>query len=845
MRIICLLLVALPIFASNSITITDTSGSTNTRPFSISRFFVKGEIAAYAQPRIGGTPLTTWQCDKNTSWSDGSLQHAVISFSTTVSASGSVTVDFVNNASSSSAGSALNQAAMLAFNAGGGAGSWGADIEVIGSATCTANQLSGNTCAANAKTMLTAGKWSYWLQGPVVTQVIVEDRTSARSYDMGWGAYASLHPLFVLTFYPGFAGVKIEYITENMWTTALQDQAYSLALNRGPTLAIQPYTKATFTHIAKSRWRKVYWDGTTPGSVNIDYNFAYMISSKALPSYDLTKTVSPAAVASEVAVFNGTGNICGFSNPADHGDIAGQAEWCTAFNTTGGREDIGPNAGWYTRYLYTFDPSLYPVMLGDGAAAGHMPVHLRESATGKFYDGASTVDAFGHSISRHARLTFFFPSFTYGGTVTADKVTPVGTVTETPWDTGGQAGIVSHQPEPAFIPYLITGDWYWLEELYFHAAYSATNDYNVAQMQWSNLMDSLQERAFAWGMRAFGHAALMAPDGSPEKTYFNERISYNAAIREGFLNVTDGSFYDPSSSSPWFFGRNDASTGGGYSNPLHFMYPGTNDFGSVLDPTKVYSNGASSPWMGLYRHIMLGHLAELDFPVAAVQQNYAKNFIEQILSPDYNPYLAGQYRMGVKRISDGAFFTTWAAVKDAFLSAALADSNGKWPTNAWPATYDGYAHIAQAAGSFMTGITDGSMKGSDAYSWLVSANAPNASAENDLPVWAIVPRAPTPTPPTITTTSPLTSGTVGVAYSLQFAATGDTPITWTCDAVPGGLTFTSGGLLSGTPTTPGTSTINVTATNAAGRAGPTGFSLTIGAGGVYSQATGRMTGTIK
>jgi hypothetical protein len=89
-----------------------------------------------------------------------------------------------------------------------------------------------------------------------------------------------------------------------------------------------------------------------------------------------------------------------------------------------------------------------------------------------------------------------------------------------------------------------------------------------------------------------------------------------------------------------------------------------------------------------------------------------------------------------------------------------------------------------------------------------------------------------------------------VAYSLQFAATGDTGgnctgCTWTYDAVPGGLTLTSGGLLSGIPTTAGTSTINVTATNAAGSAGPTGFSLAIGGAGVHSQATGRMTGTIK
>jgi hypothetical protein len=87
------------------------------------------------------------------------------------------------------------------------------------------------------------------------------------------------------------------------------------------------------------------------------------------------------------------------------------------------------------------------------------------------------------------------------------------------------------------------------------------------------------------------------------------------------------------------------------------------------------------------------------------------------------------------------------------------------------------------------------------------------------------------TVPTITTTSPLTAGTVGSAYSITFAATGDTPITWTATGVPGGLSLSSGGVLSGTPTTAATSTISATATNATGaQAGaPTGFSITINA----------------
>jgi hypothetical protein len=71
---------------------------------------------------------------------------------------------------------------------------------------------------------------------------------------------------------------------------------------------------------------------------------------------------------------------------------------------------------------------------------------------------------------------------------------------------------------------------------------------------------------------------------------------------------------------------------------------------------------------------------------------------------------------------------------------------------------------------------------------------------------------------TITTAS-LPYGTVNTAYSQTLAATGDTPITWSIDtgALPVGLTIAEAtGVISGTPTTAGTSNFTVKATNAAG-----------------------------
>lgn len=96
----------------------------------------------------------------------------------------------------------------------------------------------------------------YWLKGPVATQLIVEDKNPATlAYDFGWdcasrdaacaGGWSasttsttkSLHPIFVLTIYTGFPFVKIEAILENIWSTKLKDQSYSLDIRLGDPLA--------------------------------------------------------------------------------------------------------------------------------------------------------------------------------------------------------------------------------------------------------------------------------------------------------------------------------------------------------------------------------------------------------------------------------------------------------------------------------------------------------------------------------------------------------------------------------------------------------------------------------
>ena len=82
----------------------------------------------------------------------------------------------------------------------------------------------------------------------------------------------------------------------------------------------------------------------------------------------------------------------------------------------------------------------------------------------------------------------------------------------------------------------------------------------------------------------------------------------------------------------------------------------------------------------------------------------------------------------------------------------------------------------------------------------------------------------------IITTSPLHQGTVGVVYSQTLGASGGSaPYTWSVEsgALPGGLTLSAGGTISGTPPSLGSSSFTVRVRDTAGATATAAFALTI------------------
>jgi hypothetical protein len=691
---------------SNAVTVTETSGLNQPgRPFAISRVFAMGEIANFAQARVNGTPVLT-QCDVRTRWPDGSLKHAEITFIADLPASEALTVDFVNQPTGNNSG-ALDKAGMLALN-------WDGEIDITNGSTLSvdARQIVSDWAGSASDRRVT-----YWRSGPISTQVILEDASPALAYDLGWDQYKPLHPIFVVTFYPGTqAGVEVEAILQNEWSTKLEDQSYALTIK---ALGVPVYSQPTFTHYGKTDWRQIFWVGNSPGPVDIDYNLPYLVYTQVVPNFDLSKVVPSISIAADVQSFS----------QSDRGGIEGSALWTKYMPQTGGRPDIGLFPAWYVRYLYTFDPGEYNVMFGSAAAAASVPIHIRESASSLFYDSAQQTPAFGLPFSINAR-----PNQWIQGLPTLSPLSAAN----------GWTPDVAHLPNFAYIPYLITGDWYFLQQMYQMASYvvgesdPGTASY-ARQGNWGLLTNAIQTRGVAWGTREVAQCAFMAPDSSPEKGYFTTILNNNIAVWEGVQNITNGAFYDPTPGSKWSWGRVGIENNS--YNPLHFADQG-DQYASMdnmdTNPANPDLVGiVGEPWEYNFLNIVFGHVNELGFPITQVQQTVAKNLLNQLVNPAYNPYLAGMYRMPVLEASTNTYYTDWGSVKQAYLPSL--QNTQAWLDNGDADIFSGYPHIARAAASFLPPINDGPLSGQAAWDW-INAHVGYQSLLGLDPQWALLPR---------------------------------------------------------------------------------------------------------
>jgi hypothetical protein len=743
-----------PANANNTITIFETSGSTQTsRTVSIPRPFVQGEYpsGSYPQAVVAGSAVTT-QVDVKNAWADGSLKFAIVSFVVpSIPANGWAKVYFTTQASTNNGG-ALNQAGMLA-------GGYNFD-----SVTSLVNSGAGVTRTVSARSMLSAGNWRYWLQGPIVTAVILEDRSTTRTWDTNTdgqtiganGSLAPLHPMFEAYFYPTNNHVDVNPIFENTWASSTaglsaNDQPItSVSITQGNSSPTSCFSlTSSWTFIAFSRWQRHCTTGTALGSIGIDYNGKYLISTKALPNWDTSTPLTTASItANSLTAWNAivSAGIIRTSleqlPPRDVGVAPCIGMYEKGINGTGAHQYVGLIPAWDVTYLLgmqnqTYRDQLRAVTIGNADIAGRMPIHYREADAGagtgqRFdaplvpasakppYSGApGTVGTFGRVISLNARQQISLTTgtnYNSGSGCTGATADYLGVNTHTTDSITGIDGDSSHAPDMYYFPYLMTGSYYYLEGLQMEAAfyatqrnpcYNASTVYNASYRmgRWSLGYSSTSVRAQAWAFRTLAYAGFISPDADPEHAYFVTAVKQQIQEYEGghLLNAgTNGSYgADSDLSAIWTYGKRDQGAGswwgsGSFNNlGVDTANQGPSPIGEWRSqgPGHVSSNlltdgsvdSGEAAWEESFMSASLGAARDMGYSTDSLLKFTAKRFFRIALDSTFNAPYAIQNYFEPTHMTATA--TSWISSGTVFQTAFASGYN----QTCWQTTTSGVA----------------------------------------------------------------------------------------------------------------------------------------------------------
>lgn len=670
-----------------SLTVREKNGTAlSNTPVTFGHVFSEGEVPDTVAVQINGTELST-QCDVKRRWDDGSLRHAVISVVIpAITANGDVVLDLVR-ASGLDNGTPMSKSDILAT----GIQSIMELSEIEGSGysgSLTANLRD----AINSQTEL-----NYWLQGSVCTEIIVNQRLNN-----------SLNALWTVRFYPGTSyGWRISNTIENVEAEYRGNVSYALNINYGYPEPANVYHKDKFQHHFNARWRKVLWHGQEPSEIEIRYDLDYLIATGHIPKYDTGLVIPESTVNSHYTRWSGADN-----------DIMGISTIAPYFPMTGNRDEIGILPNWTACYLLSMDNRMRDMMLNIGELSGSIPIHMRESDP--------TRSFFGHIVSIDDRPSVWLDRTSFRYTAEEDRLPePIGE-TDTPWSVDR-----AHQTSFAYVPYLITGDYYFLQEMYYWSGWdlgACTFNPDYGRDYSKGLLRD-QVRGEAWALRVIAQAAALAPDNDIEKPYLKEKIMNNIVA---WLSET----VDNPDSHPlhaWGHTSCRSHDGGRPNETIVGCTAEPTGTGSGVYEDTLPVRHATLPWHGDFMILSLHHTLKLGYPTQELLDWLGHYTINRFTHPEVNPYNGANYRLPSTytldaNINDPYYYIdTWLQFSESVIDQPTAFESDS------PAPFS-YIYNARAALACLSHLEEGY----DAYLWIDSQVA-NQDSLNENPTWALAP----------------------------------------------------------------------------------------------------------
>ncbi|QOL51900.1 hypothetical protein LPB04_06445 [Massilia litorea] len=458
----------------------------------------------------------------------------------------------------------------------------------------------------------TGGAYQTWLAGAVAN----EWQVSAPLTSADGVAHPHLTARFAIRWYNDIKKARVDVTLENNWAYEPNPQNFTYdaeVMVRGAVV----YSKPGLTHYHHSRWRKVFWWGGDASQALIKHNVGYLIASRAVPNYDQSVVVPEATFTELKSKWTGAAI-----------EPMGIGMAIPYMPSTGGRVDLGLLPGWAATYLLTMEGRAKEVTLGTADLAGSWSSHYRDKNTDR---PVSLID---------------YPYMTIAGipTDTRNPVTKqleafpkcaLGASCSSPYTYDS-----AHQPAFAYLPYLVTGDYYYLEELQFWAMVNVFGTNPGYRNNIQGLLEPEQVRGQAWSMRTLAEAAFITPDSDRLKSHFARILTSNL---------------------DWY---NKAYTDNSAANVFNVL-----DMKSAV----VYNNRRGiAPWQDDFFTSAIGHAAELGFSGAQKLLSWkAKAPVIRMTDPGICWIDAALYSMNIRDSETSPLYKTMSQVADASETATF------------------------------------------------------------------------------------------------------------------------------------------------------------------------------
>jgi hypothetical protein len=400
--------------------------------------------------------------------------------------------------------------------------------------------------------------------------------------------------------------VRVDVIVENDWAYAPgpQNVTYDAQVSVNGEA---PYTLDDLVHYRQARWHKVFWWGE-PDPVYARQDSEYLQSTRAVPRYEQV-------VISQQVLDAAMQRVRQYCGPMRNCDQTKQQ------SNAGAQAGIGPLPRWTSAYV--IDPSYkaYNWMLANSDALASYGIHYRDQRTG----GPVSVDAHPCATLENLAESSRCPVQPYAN----DSFPHCNGECDSPLDAN-----VSHHSSPAYVAYLVTGDWYYLEELEFWADWVEFKQNPKYRDYRTGLLDHNTLRGQAWALRTLGYAAYVLPDSDPLKAYFNRVVKNN--IQWYNQNYTD-----------------DRS-----ANKLHIIANG-----SLSYPNHGQPQTGIATWQASFFTWSVGNLKDLGFAGADRLLDWVGAFqVNLMTSPDFCWIVASAYQLQVRDTKDSPFYDSLRTV---------------------------------------------------------------------------------------------------------------------------------------------------------------------------------------